>query len=104
MLVFLFYCFSANGHYNYHLSKCIYNSSDFSDIVFLDGYYFNKYLYVQFNSTVGKFVGFTEFGVKAAENWNKDPAILQQFRAEVDRFCKPNAELYKTAIHDKAGM
>nr|AKN79604.1 MHC class II beta chain [Schizothorax prenanti] len=93
---------AANGYYNYHLSKCIYNSSDFSDMVFLDGYYFNKYLYVQFNSTVGKFVGFTEFGVKAAENWNKDPAILQQFRAEVDRFCKPNAELYKTAIHDKA--
>ncbi len=49
-------------------------------------------------------MGFTEVGVKTAENFNKNPAILQQLKAEVDTFCKPNAELYKTAIHDKAGM
>lgn len=73
-------------------------------MVFLMDFYFNKYLYVQFNSTVGEFVGFTEVGVKFAENFNKDPAYLQQLKAQVDRFCKPNAELYKTSIHDKAGM
>ncbi len=101
---FCFYCFSANGYYNYHWSQCIYSSSDFSDMVLLIDYSFNKYLYVQYNSTVGKFVGFTEFGVKAAENWNKNPAYLQQLKAEVDTFCRHNAELYKTAIHDKAGM
>lgn len=100
----LFDCFSANGYYNYRWPQCIYSSSDFSDMVFLMDFYFNKYLYVQFNSTVGRFVGFTEFGVRTAENWNKDPAIIQQLKAEVDTFCKPNAELYKTAIHDKAGM
>uniref|UniRef100_A0A8C2FJQ4 Si:ch73-158p21.3 n=2 Tax=Cyprinus carpio TaxID=7962 RepID=A0A8C2FJQ4_CYPCA len=93
---------AANGYHNYRWPQCIYSSSDFSDMVFLDSYYFNKYLYVQFNSTVGRFVGFTEFGVRTAENWNKDPAIIQQLKAKVDTFCKPNAELYKTAIHDKA--
>uniref|UniRef100_A0A673JK65 MHC class II beta chain N-terminal domain-containing protein n=1 Tax=Sinocyclocheilus rhinocerous TaxID=307959 RepID=A0A673JK65_9TELE len=97
-----FYCFPANGYYNYHWPQCIYSSSDFSDMVFLDGYYFNKYLYVQFNSTVGEFVGFTEVGVRTAENLNKDTALLQQLKAEVERVCKHNAVLYKTAIHDKA--
>ncbi|XP_052407403.1 rano class II histocompatibility antigen, A beta chain-like [Carassius gibelio] len=93
---------AANGYYNSHWPQCIYSSSDFSDMVFLMDFYFNKYLYVQFNSTVGRFVGFTEVGVKFAENWNKDQAYLQQIKAEVDTFCKPNAALYKTSIHDKA--
>ncbi|XP_073701428.1 H-2 class II histocompatibility antigen, E-S beta chain-like [Garra rufa] len=93
---------AANGYYNNRWSQCIYSSRDFSDMVFLVDYYFNKYLYVQFNSTVGKFVGFTEFGVTTAENWNKDQAYLQQLKAEVDTFCRHNAELNKAAIHDKA--
>uniref|UniRef100_A0A672L4K8 Si:ch73-158p21.3 n=1 Tax=Sinocyclocheilus grahami TaxID=75366 RepID=A0A672L4K8_SINGR len=93
---------AANGYYNYYWSQCIYSSSDFSDMVFLIDYYFNKYLYVQFNSTVGEFVGFTEVGVRTAENLNKDTALLQQLKAEVERVCKHNAVLYKTAIHDKA--
>uniref|UniRef100_A0A672L1X9 Si:ch73-158p21.3 n=1 Tax=Sinocyclocheilus grahami TaxID=75366 RepID=A0A672L1X9_SINGR len=92
---------AANGYYNYYWSQCIYSSSDFSDMVFLIDYYFNKYLYVQFNSTVGEFVGFTEVGVRTAENLNKDTALLQQLKAEVERVCKHNAVLYKTAIHDK---
>ncbi|XP_016344371.1 HLA class II histocompatibility antigen, DP beta 1 chain-like [Sinocyclocheilus anshuiensis] len=93
---------AANGYYNYYWSQCIYSSSDFSDMVFLIDYYFNKYLYVQFNSNVGEFVGFTEVGVRTAENLNKDTALLQQLKAEVERVCKHNAVLYKTAIHDKA--
>ncbi|KAK2907374.1 hypothetical protein Q8A67_006359 [Cirrhinus molitorella] len=93
---------AAKGYYFHHWSQCIYSYSDFSDMVFLDGFYFNKYLHVQFNSTVGEFVGFTEIGVRDAENWNKDPNILQQYRAEVDTFCKHDAELYGTAVHDKA--
>ncbi|KAK2907376.1 hypothetical protein Q8A67_006361 [Cirrhinus molitorella] len=93
---------AANGYYTYHWAQCIYSSPDFSDMVFLDGYYFNKYLYMQFNSTVGEFVGFTEFGVRNAEILNKDQAYIQQLKAEVDRFCKANAALYKKDIHDKA--
>ncbi|KAL1250960.1 hypothetical protein QQF64_018756 [Cirrhinus molitorella] len=58
-------------------------------MVFLDGYYFNKYLVIQFSSTVGEFVGFTEFGVRAV-------------RGKVDIFCKHNAVQYEPAIHDKA--
>ncbi|XP_067308424.1 rano class II histocompatibility antigen, A beta chain-like isoform X2 [Pseudorasbora parva] len=92
---------AANGYYCYQWLQCIYSSPDLSDMVFIEGYYFNKYLFIQFNSTVGKFVGFTEFGVANAEKWNKDLSLLQQTRAQVDAFCKPNAVIAKSAIYDK---
>lgn len=96
--------FSADGYYYYQWSQCIYTSPDLSDMEFIDGFYFNKYPYLKFNSTVGQFVGFTALGVKNAEMWNKDPSILQQYRAQVEVFCKPNAELMEAAIYNKTGM
>ncbi|XP_073723479.1 H-2 class II histocompatibility antigen, E-S beta chain-like [Misgurnus anguillicaudatus] len=93
--------FSANGYYYHAVAKCIYSSSDYSDMVYIDGYYFNKFVYTQFNSTVGKYVGFTEYGVTNAEFWNNNPAILQQERAEVDRFCKNNAPVLDSGVRDK---
>ncbi|KAI9999565.1 hypothetical protein NQD34_018405, partial [Periophthalmus magnuspinnatus] len=43
-----------------------------------------------FDSRVGKFVGYTEFGVKNAEAWNNDPAKLERWRHEKDRVCVNN--------------
>uniref|UniRef100_A0A673L3M0 H-2 class II histocompatibility antigen, I-E beta chain-like n=1 Tax=Sinocyclocheilus rhinocerous TaxID=307959 RepID=A0A673L3M0_9TELE len=57
-----------------------------SDMVFVDNYIFNKDVYIQFNSTVGEYVGYTAHGVYNADLWNKDTNILQQERAEVDRY------------------
>ncbi|KAL6456330.1 hypothetical protein MHYP_G00348730 [Metynnis hypsauchen] len=56
---------------------------------------------IQFNSTVGEFVGFTEFGVKNAERWNRGPE-LQEKRTELDRYCKHNLPIYYSNILDKA--
>ncbi|XP_051743328.1 rano class II histocompatibility antigen, A beta chain isoform X2 [Ctenopharyngodon idella] len=92
---------AANGYYYYRWSQCIYSSPDLSDMEFIEGSYFNKYPFVKYNSTVGIFVGFTEFGVKNAEMWNKDPSLLQQYRAQVEVFCKPNAKLMEADIYNK---
>uniref|UniRef100_A0A673L4Q0 H-2 class II histocompatibility antigen, I-E beta chain-like n=1 Tax=Sinocyclocheilus rhinocerous TaxID=307959 RepID=A0A673L4Q0_9TELE len=93
----------ADGYYWSRWNKCIHGSRDFSDMVFVDNYIFNKDVYIQFNSTVGEYVGYTAHGVYNADLWNKDTNILQQERAEVDRYCKHNAELYQSAIADKTG-
>lgn len=93
---------AADGYYFSTWSQCIYSFADFSDMEFVLGLYFNKWMFVQFNSTVGKFVGYTEQGVRNAEYFNKDPAYLQQMRAQVDMFCKHNAEIYGSALFDKA--
>ncbi|KAK7158411.1 hypothetical protein R3I94_004890 [Phoxinus phoxinus] len=92
---------AADGYYNYRWTQCIYSSPDLSDMVYIEGFYFNKYPFLKFNSTVGKFVGFTEFGVRNAEMWNKDASILQQARAQVDVFCRPNAKLTEAAVYNK---
>ncbi|XP_056310580.1 H-2 class II histocompatibility antigen, E-S beta chain [Danio aesculapii] len=93
---------AADGYYFSTWPQCIYSYPDFRDMVFILSLNFNKLMTVQFNSTVGKFVGYTEQGVKTAEYFNKDQAYLQQMRAEVDRFCRHNAEIYGLAICDKA--
>uniref|UniRef100_A0A8C2H2D8 Ig-like domain-containing protein n=1 Tax=Cyprinus carpio TaxID=7962 RepID=A0A8C2H2D8_CYPCA len=93
---------TAHGYYEYTSFDCVYSTSDYSDMVFLQLYSFNKVVDVQFNSSVGKYVGYTEEGVKYAENWNKDPAILQDAKAAVDRFCRPNAQNHDTSVRDKS--
>ncbi|KAL7827125.1 hypothetical protein SRHO_G00328430 [Serrasalmus rhombeus] len=90
----------ADGYDWYQVLNCAFSSSDLSDLEFIDTFYFNKDPVIQFNSTVGKFVGFTEFGVHNAERWNKGP-FLQQERAELERYCKPNVKLDFTHILEK---
>ncbi|RAM39419.1 hypothetical protein DOZ52_29355, partial [Enterobacter hormaechei] len=84
---------TADGYYEYMISECVYSTSDYSDMVYLQSYSFNKVVDVQCNSTLGKCVGYTEEGVKYAENWNKDLAFLQQLKTIVDSGCKPNAQI-----------
>ncbi|XP_026852052.2 HLA class II histocompatibility antigen, DQ beta 1 chain-like [Electrophorus electricus] len=101
MVVFSLFL-GADAYYEYRAAECVYSSTDLSDAEFIDSYYFNKVRDIQFNSTVGKYVGFTEYGVKCAEKWNNDPQILQPERTELERVCKPNAQLDIDAILSKA--
>lgn len=60
--------------------------------------------HIEFNSTVGKFVGYTEFGVYNANRWNNDPAMMAQIRAEKDRYCMPNVQIDIDGILTKTGQ
>jgi len=71
-------------------------------MVYIRDYIFNKDVYVQFNSTVGKFVGYTEHGVYNAELLNNNPSQLQSERAQVE-ICKQNADVDQQTITDKSG-
>nr|AAI29506.1 Zgc:158870 protein [Danio rerio] len=101
MLMLSTFTGAANGYYNSRWNKCIHSSHDFSDMVFIDNYIFNKDVVVQFNSTVGHYVGYTELGVHNAELWNNNSNLLQQERANLERYCKHNAEIRQTAFADK---
>ncbi|KAK1787113.1 hypothetical protein P4O66_017485 [Electrophorus voltai] len=91
----------TDGYYTYRIAECLSSSSALTDVVFIDTYYFNKDPYARFNSTVGEFVGFTEFGVHNAERWNKGPEV-QQEKAELERVCKHNLEIDYSTVLDKA--
>ncbi|XP_036967158.1 DLA class II histocompatibility antigen, DR-1 beta chain-like isoform X2 [Acanthopagrus latus] len=84
---------TADGFMEMVVTRCDFNSTDLNDIEFIDSYIYNKLEYSRFSSRVGEFVGFTEYGVKNAEAWNKDKSILAQERAEKERYFKPYVRL-----------
>nr|CAA49725.1 MHC class II [Salmo salar] len=91
----------TDGYFEQVVRQCRYSSKDLQGIEFIDSYVFNKAEYIRFNSTVGKFVGYTELGVKNAEAWNSDAAVLAVERGELERYCKHNADLHYSTILDK---
>ncbi|XP_007445428.2 H-2 class II histocompatibility antigen, I-E beta chain-like, partial [Python bivittatus] len=64
---------------------------------YLDRYFYDRQEFVRFDSDVGKFVAVTEFGQPDADYWNSRQEILQDERAEVDRFCRHNYEVLQGA-------
>uniref|UniRef100_A0A3Q3CB50 Ig-like domain-containing protein n=1 Tax=Haplochromis burtoni TaxID=8153 RepID=A0A3Q3CB50_HAPBU len=91
------------GFMTYRLSRCDFNSTELKDIRFTDSYYYNMIEIIRFDSNVGTFVGFTDFGVKTAEAWNNIPARLATMRAQKGTYCKPNIDVRYHNLMSKSG-
>ncbi|XP_073332263.1 H-2 class II histocompatibility antigen, E-S beta chain-like [Pagrus major] len=101
-LLFISLC-SADGFLNFVTLGCDFNSSELNDIEYIESYYFNKVEVVRFSSSVGKFVGYTEFGLMNAERLNKDKSRLAVKRAQKETYCKNNVGLdYSTILTQSA--
>nr|NP_001266491.1 MHC class II beta chain precursor [Oreochromis niloticus]AEE73592.1 MHC class II beta chain [Oreochromis niloticus]AYN72178.1 MHC class II antigen beta chain [Oreochromis niloticus] len=85
---------TADGFMEYYVWRCDFNSTELKDIDFTASSYYNKIKYTQFSSSVGKFVGFTEFGVKQADYWNKDQAQMAGWRAQKETYCQHNIGIW----------
>ncbi|XP_073333348.1 H-2 class II histocompatibility antigen, E-S beta chain-like [Pagrus major] len=96
-LLFISLC-SADGFREMMVSRCVFNSSDLNDIEFIRSYYYNKLEDIRFSSSVGKYVGYTEHGVKNAESWNNNPSELSRMRAEKERWCKSNIDSFSSGV------
>ncbi|KAM8747829.1 DLA class II histocompatibility antigen, DR-1 beta chain-like isoform 3-T3 [Acanthopagrus schlegelii] len=96
-LLFISLC-TADGFMQMRVSHCLFNSTDLNDIEYTYSHYYNKLEYIRFSSSVGKYVGYTERGVKVAENWNNDKSILAQTRAAKERFCKNNIDGFSSGV------
>ncbi|KAM4736603.1 H-2 class II histocompatibility antigen, E-S beta chain-like [Anableps anableps] len=89
----LFLTFTPGGSfYFYVLERCQINSGDIHDAVFLDQVYFNKMLEGQYNSTVGKVIGYTEKTEEYAKMLNNDPGFIKHEIWKTN-LCKRNAPL-----------
>lgn len=93
----------SDGYECYSSTRCLFNSTELQDIEFIRSYYYNKIEFVRFSSDVGRFVGYTEFGIKEAEYWNKDQAILAQMRAQKETYCQHNTDLWYANVLSKSG-
>ncbi|KAM8748249.1 H-2 class II histocompatibility antigen, E-S beta chain-like isoform 1-T2 [Acanthopagrus schlegelii] len=100
-LLFISLC-TADGFQNFRVARCDFNSSDLNGIEYIDSYIYNKVEHTRFSSSVGKFVGFTEYGVKNAEYWNDNKAYLAQMRAEKERYCKQHVDAFYKQVLDQS--
>ncbi|XP_028281088.1 uncharacterized protein LOC114448368 [Parambassis ranga] len=84
---------SAEGAlYGYVQMHCITSFYDGRDAVYLEQYNFNKKLLMQYNSTVGKIVGYTERTIRLADDLNEMKTFLDH-RAWLTNLCKKNIPL-----------
>uniref|UniRef100_A0A3B3WLN6 MHC class II beta chain N-terminal domain-containing protein n=1 Tax=Poecilia mexicana TaxID=48701 RepID=A0A3B3WLN6_9TELE len=60
------------------------------DIEFIRSQFYNKLEIFRFSSSLGKFVGYTEYGVKQAEYFNKDTSYIAGLKADKERYCLNN--------------
>lgn len=79
--------------------KCVWDSEDINTMVLIESSIFNKIEYVRYNSSVGKYVGFTDYGIRKAENWNNDKTLLEERLEQVNILCKFYAGLF--SIYNK---
>uniref|UniRef100_A0A669E428 MHC class II beta chain N-terminal domain-containing protein n=1 Tax=Oreochromis niloticus TaxID=8128 RepID=A0A669E428_ORENI len=94
---------TENGYEYYTSSRCLFNSSELRDIEYVRSYYYNRIEYVRFSSSVGMFVGYTEYGVREADQWNKDQGQLAVMRAQKETYCTPNIDLWYRSVLTKYG-
>ncbi|XP_039598958.1 H-2 class II histocompatibility antigen, A beta chain-like [Polypterus senegalus] len=104
LAVFLLLTAVGVGSYQYQiLTECRYNSPSLEGTEFIDRYIFNKLEFLRYNSTLNKFIGYTELGVKNAERLNNDPSELAGEKSNLDGYCKHNAKLYYDLILGNSG-
>ncbi|XP_047444117.1 H-2 class II histocompatibility antigen, E-S beta chain-like [Mugil cephalus] len=98
LLLFTSLC-STDGFMEFVVDRCDFNSSELSGIEYSQSYYYNKLEHTRFSSSVGKFVGYTEYGVRNAEYFNNNPSFLSQMRTAKETYCQHNIGIdYQAAL------
>ncbi|XP_028983758.1 rano class II histocompatibility antigen, A beta chain-like isoform X2 [Betta splendens] len=83
---------TAGALYGHAVVHCVFTSTDGHDAVYLEDYYFNKLLIGQYNSSVGKMVGYTEIGKEFADSLNKNQENVKLLQWKTKR-CKAEVPL-----------
>ncbi|XP_034554643.1 rano class II histocompatibility antigen, A beta chain-like [Notolabrus celidotus] len=77
------------------LFQCHFTSS--GDVLYLAKIFFNKVLWADYNSTLGKYTGYTEKAIEFANDFNKNPAFMKQEKKNLE-ICKSHVCLFFTVI------
>ncbi|CAK6983247.1 H-2 class II histocompatibility antigen%2C E-S beta chain-like isoform X1 [Scomber scombrus] len=95
--------YTADGFMEFVVARCEFNSTELEDVRYIYSMYYNKLEYARFDSSVGKFVGYTEFGVKNADYWNNDPSQLGLRLHERETYCLGNVKIDYNYALTKSG-
>ncbi|XP_067442166.1 H-2 class II histocompatibility antigen, I-E beta chain-like [Thunnus thynnus] len=80
--------YTADGFLEATVFRCEFNSSELKDIRFIESYIHNKVEYARFDSSLGKYVGYTESGMRWADYWNNGPQLAEA-KAQRATYCQP---------------
>lgn len=87
-------CFLSELYVFQDIDECEYGTEDLSDMVYTVKLIFNQKLLCTYDSRLGKYVGFDEFGIRNANRFNNQKWKMAQRRAELDTLCRANARYY----------
>ncbi|KAM4696818.1 rano class II histocompatibility antigen, A beta chain-like [Rhinophrynus dorsalis] len=94
-------CTSPTDDYVHQWKGQCYYRNGTEDIRFLERYIYNQEEYAYFDSDVGIFIAKNELGKYQADYYNSQKEVLEQKRAEVERVCKHNYQLYTPYTIDR---
>ncbi|XP_008297762.1 H-2 class II histocompatibility antigen, E-S beta chain-like [Stegastes partitus] len=112
-LLGVFMVFSrADAVFAHGVLRCLFTSTE--DVLYLEQIYFNKLLLGQYNSTLGKYTGYTEKAHEKAEALNKDKKALDQEKIKflickfhiswvLDKISKPVEPTVKLTLVEATG-
>nr|XP_055024185.1 H-2 class II histocompatibility antigen, E-S beta chain-like [Misgurnus anguillicaudatus] len=78
---------TVHGHYGYYVLLCR-ELGSLENVEFIFSIYYNKAELIRFNSTENKVVGYTEYAMKWADDFNAKPEWLQKEGEKTVASCK----------------
>uniref|UniRef100_A0A672KZP0 Ig-like domain-containing protein n=1 Tax=Sinocyclocheilus grahami TaxID=75366 RepID=A0A672KZP0_SINGR len=78
----------------FDIDECEFSKEDLSDMVYTVKLVFNQKLLCSYDSRLGKYVGYDEFGIRNAEHYNNQSWKMKQRKEELETICRANARLY----------
>uniref|UniRef100_A0A4W6BMJ1 Ig-like domain-containing protein n=1 Tax=Lates calcarifer TaxID=8187 RepID=A0A4W6BMJ1_LATCA len=84
----------------YYTVKVIYGDN-ITDMVFFVKNIFNQKLNNLYDSRVGRYVGFGEYGMKNADHFNSQAWKMALRKAQVETLCRYNARLFRRSTLDR---
>ncbi|CAI5659819.1 unnamed protein product [Oreochromis niloticus] len=93
---------TADGFLEYMVERCEFNSTELKDMEYIYSHYYNKIEYIRFSSSVGQYVGVTDFGLNLAAIWNNDTEQLNLMKLKIATYCQHNINIHDRAIIAKS--
>lgn len=90
----------AGGYVHQMIYDCEYGDN-ITDMVFFVKNVFNQQLFTMYDSRVGKYVGFGEYGMKNADHYNSQVWKMALRQSQVEILCRYNARLYRRSTLDR---
>uniref|UniRef100_A0A672L0F4 Ig-like domain-containing protein n=1 Tax=Sinocyclocheilus grahami TaxID=75366 RepID=A0A672L0F4_SINGR len=72
------------------IDECEFSKEDLSDMVYTVKLVFNQKLLCSYDSRLGKYVGYDEFGIRNAEHYNNQSWKMKQRKEELETICRAN--------------